>query len=323
VLGTLLVAVGGYVAYVLATWQTDHSATPKPALKASQDPSVIARGEYLAHSVAHCSVCHVPRAVTEQREVGGHPAMAGGYEWKMGPLGTLHSPNITPDVETGIGAWTDEELARAIRWGVGRDGKLLTFMTLTVPAMADEDLVAVISYLRSTAPVRQVSRPHEAGFLLKWLSARMGPDFRRPFVESLKYVPPAQEPSVERGEYLARGPGWCVGCHTSFDLMAMKVSGPLFAGSPEPEPDPTDPEMVFRSPNLTPDPQTGHITSWDEEHFVARFKAGRAIPGSKMPWEAYREMTEADLRSLFRFLRTLPPATLHIGPTYRKASDEA
>src|SRR5262245_39175556 len=108
-LGLLVLAVGGLAAYIQLTWQKDYSAIEKPAVKASTDPQVIARGEYLAHSVAHCSICHAPKEVTEKRQSGEHPAMAGGYVWKMGPMGTLYSRNITPDAETGIGAWSDEE----------------------------------------------------------------------------------------------------------------------------------------------------------------------------------------------------------------------
>ncbi len=318
----LVVGIAGFAGYISATWNKDFSATEKPAIKASTDPEVIKRGEYIAHSVAHCSICHAPEAATRKREVGEHPSMIGGYEWKMGPLGHLHSRNITPDPETGIGKWTDEELARAIKWSVGRDGKMLTFMSLAVPAMADEDVLAVVSYLRATPAVKHENQPHEVGLLLKWLASNLSPDFRKPFLEKLKYAPPAAEPTLARGEYLARGPGWCVGCHTQFDLMAMKPASADFAGSASPEPDHADQTMVFRVPNLTPDPKTGHIASWDEEHFVARFRAGRAIQSSKMPWEAYREMTDADLRSIFRYLKTVPPSEHYIGPTYRKKDED-
>lgn len=315
-------ACGGYVGYVSLTWDKDYSTVEKPALRASQDPEVIRRGEYLVHSVAHCSVCHAPLEVTMNRKPGEHPPMTGGFEWKMGPLGTLYSRNITPDPETGIGRWTDEELARALKYAVGRDGKLLPFMSLGMAAMSDEDLQAVISYLRSTAPVKQANRPHQPGLLLKWIATKVTPDFRKGLLQGLQHVPPAEEPSVARGEYLARGPGACVGCHTPFDMMSFTFGGAPFSGSAQPEPDKDNPEMVYRMPNLTPDPKTGHIFTWDEEHFVSRFRAGRALPGSKMPWEAYREMSDADLRGVFRYLKSLPPSVHYIGPSYRKASED-
>jgi mono/diheme cytochrome c family protein len=320
--GVLVLAVLAYVGFIQATWEKDYSATPLPKISASQDPAVIARGEYVVHSVAHCSICHVPRSVTDNRAVGEHPPMAGGFKWELGPLGTLYSRNITPDKDTGIGSWTDEELARALKWCVGRDGKMLTFMTLAVPALADEDIQAIISYLRSTTPVKQVNKPNEPGLILKWLATKVGPDFRKQFVEPLKYQAPSETPSAARGEYLAKGAAWCAGCHTPFNLSDMTLAGPMFSGSSEAEPDHDDPTMVFRIPNLTSDPETGLLATWDEGHFIARFRAGRAIHGSKMPWEAYREMTDADLKSIFMYLRSVPPTKHYIGPTYRKASED-
>jgi mono/diheme cytochrome c family protein len=322
VLLLIICGVAAFVGYVSATWDKDYSATPRPAVKASTDPEVIRRGEYLAHSVAHCSVCHVPEDVTAKREPGEHPAMVGGFVWRMGPLGTITSRNITPDKETGIGNWTDEDLARAIKFTVGRDGKLLPFMSLTVPAMADEDVEAIISYLRSTQPTVRPNTPPEPGILLKYLATKVGPSFREGFLKDLKYVAASEEPSLERGKYLAHGPGWCVGCHSPFNMLEMKPSGPQFSGSSDPEPDHKDASMVFRIPNLTTDPETGHMANWDEDHFVARFKAGRAIASSKMPWEAYREMTDSDLRSIFRYLKTVPPTKNYVGPTWRKKDED-
>lgn len=321
-LGLVVLGACGFYGYIETTWDQDLSAVPKPALKASTDPEVVRRGEYIVHSVAHCSICHVPPEVTAKRQPGEHPAMAGGYEWKMGPVGTLRSRNITPDPETGIGNWTDEELARAIKLAVGRDGKQLTFMSMSCPPLADEDVVAVVSYLRSQPPVKNRIDPHEVGFLGKWMATKVGPDFRRPFLERLTYAPPSDEPSAARGEYLARGPGWCVGCHTGFNMLEMRLEGPDFAGNAMAEPDHEDETMEYVAPNLTPDPETGHITAWDEDQFVRRFQAGRVLKTSKMPWEAFREMTESDLRSIYRYLRSLPPTKNPIGPTHRKVGTQ-
>lgn len=318
-IAVLLAAAAGYAAYISATWEKDYSAIEKPAITASTDPEVIKRGEYVVHALSHCSVCHVTRETTMARQPGEHPQMTGGFEWDMGPLGTLYSRNITPDKATGIGEWTDPELARAIRWGVDRNGKPLTFMMMGVPGMADEDLTAVISYLRSTAPVQKPNKPHEPGLMLKWMASKIAPEFRTPFATP-KYVAAAEQPSVERGEYLARGPAFCVGCHTPLEFPAMTLGTP-FSGSADPEPDKDDPTMVYRSPNLTPDPETGHITKWDEETFVKRLAKGRNLKTSKMPWEAYREMTDSDARSLYRYLRSLPPTKHYIGAPHRPKSE--
>lgn len=322
VVALIVIAIGGFAVYINLTWDKDYSGFEKPAIKASTDPEVIKRGEYLAHSVAHCSICHAPEAVTMKRQPGERPAMVGGYKWEMGPMGTLYSRNITPDPETGIGKWTDEELARAIKWGIGRDGKQLTFMTMTVPAMADEDVQAIISYMRSTAPVAAKAPPHEYTIVSKWLATKMSPDFRKMLLADVKYAAQTEEPSLERGKYLAHGPAACVGCHSPFNLLAFQLEGAPFSGSDEAEPDPKDPSMVYRMPNLTPDAETGHIAKWDEEQFVTRFRAGRTRASSKMPWEAYREMTDSDLRAVFRYLKSLPPTKRYIGPPHRKADED-
>jgi mono/diheme cytochrome c family protein len=315
----VVVVIAGFAGYISMTWDKDYSAIEKPKITASTDPEVIKRGEYVAHSIAHCSICHATREVTEARKPGEHPAMSGGFEWKMGPMGTLYSRNITPDPETGIGKWSDEDLGRAIKWGVGPDGKLLPFMSMAVPALADEDVMAVVSYIRSTAPVKLQNKPHEVGVIMKWMATKMGPDFRKPFFDNLKYVAAVEEPSIARGEYLARGPATCVGCHTAFDMMAFKIKDPPFAGSDMAEPDHENPEMEFAAPNLTPDPETGHIAKWDQNQFIQRFRAGRLVKTSKMPWEAFREMTDSDLKSVYMFLQSLPPTKRYVGPPYRKA----
>lgn len=318
----VVVGIGSYAGYISATWDKDYSAIEKPAITASQDPEVIKRGEYIAHSVAHCSVCHAPLEVTLKRQPGEHPQMMGGFKWEMGPIGTLYSRNITPDDETGIGKWTDAELARAIKWGVGRDNKLLVFMSMSVPALADEDVLAVVSYLRSTQAVVQKNKPHEPTILAKWMATMVGPDFRKQFFEGLKYAAPAEEPSIERGSYLAKGPGACVSCHSPFNMMSMKLEGAPFSGSEMAEPDHEDDSFVYRQPNLTPDPETGMLAKWSEEQFVQRFRAGRVLKTSKMPWEAFREMTDADLRGVYRYLKSLPPTKHYIGPSRRKGSED-
>lgn len=129
---------------------------------------------------------------------------------------------------------------------------------------------------------------------------------------------PEGEVSVARGRYLAEGPASCVGCHTPHDpLDGFARSGAPYSGEAEAEEDPTDPRQEIIAPNLTPDPETGHLETWSEDAFVARFRAGRIVKGSKMPWEGFARLTEADVRSLYRYLRTVPAAKRATGPTVR------
>jgi hypothetical protein len=79
-----------------------------------------------------------------------------------------------------------------------------------------------------------------------------------------------------------------------------------------------DPTRVIVTPNLTPDPETGRITSWTEEQFLARFRAGAVIKGTHMPWAAFGRMSDDDVRAIYRYLRTLPPVENETGPSLQE-----
>ena len=114
-------------------------------------------------------------------------------------------------------------------------------------------------------------------------------------------------------------PANCAGCHSPSGVgSGFRPAPPELAGG-VPAPDDTDPTMEIVAPNLTPDPTTGVIYAWSEEDFVSRFRAGRVVAGSPMPWEAFATMTETDLASLWRYLRTIDPIRNEVGPTYRPA----
>ena len=81
-----------------------------------------------------------------------------------------------------------------------------------------------------------------------------------------------------------------------------------------------DASRVFVTPNLTPDPKTGHIAGWTEEQFLARFRAGRLIEGSHMPWSLFGRMSDDDIRAIYRYLRTLPPVENETGPLLQRKS---
>lgn len=312
--GCIALLVAGLVTYIQLTYNVDFPDAPRPAIQASTDAEVIARGEYIANAVAHCSACHMDAESMKARKYDFTKPLVGGYEWNMGPFGRFIAANLTSH-ETGIGKLSDGDIARTVRHGVGSDGKLSPMMWFTVGPMADEDLTAVISYLRTLQPVEAKRDRTEYGIMLKALSGK----FKPKAFEVPPYAAPASTPSLERGRYLAEGPAACFGCHTPVDRMTFDFVGPKFSGAADPEPDHENPEYELSPPNLTPDPKTGHIYSWDEDKFVDRFKnGGRIVPPSIMPWENFSRMTEADLRSIYRFLRSLPPAVNDTGPVYRK-----
>ena len=305
--------VGVAYAWVSATWNGDYSAMARPATVASTDPAVIAHGEYVFNAVAHCSVCHGgPKGPTRKR--GDRPSMAGGLIFHVDPFGTFVARNLTADRETGVGAQSDADLARAIRSGVDHEGRFLPFMKLGVGPIADEDLTALISYVRTLAPVRRQEEPEVWGLLGKYLAAtKLKPAAHVP----PPYVAASPEPSSARGAYLANGPSACRFCHTKHDAMAgfVETSTPFSGG--DAGSDETDPTFEIGAPNLTPDPGSSPIAAWDEATFVTRFRGGKVFAGSDMPWENFAEMTDADVRSLYRYLRSLTPVPATALPSRR------
>jgi mono/diheme cytochrome c family protein len=312
----VVMALGGVaLAWVSASWDADYSAMPRPAIVASTDPAVIAHGDYIFNAVAHCSICHGgPTAPTRKR--GDRFPMAGGLIFHADPFGTFVARNLTSDRETGVGARSDADLARVVRSGVDHQGRFLPFMKLAVGPIADEDLTALISYVRSLAPVRRQEEPEVWGLVGKYLAAtKLKPATQVPPA----YVAASAEPSAARGAYLANGPAACRFCHTKHDAMAgfVETSAPFTGG--DVEPDDEEPGSEFASPNLTPDPTSSPLAAWDEATFLARFRGGKVFPGTNMPWESFAEMTDADVRSLYRYFRSLPPVARIAGPTHRPA----
>ena len=313
-IGVVLLAGGGFSAWAVTTFEgrQQFPDVARPELKASTDPAVIAAGKYLVHGPAHCSQCHSTTDRDHPEKVKDAP-LKGGLEFAMGPIATTYAPNLTPH-ETGLGKFSDADIARVIRTGVRPDGSLSFFMTMAASKPSDEDVIAIISYLRSLEPI---ANPVPAG---EWKPlgkiifslASIGPVSDPP----PKHVPPAEEPSVERGRYLSKSIMLCSSCHTKFDMGSLKSVGPEAGGSLPDQSHGKDSDKEFVAPNLTSDP-TGITGRMDEAAFVARIKAGRAFASSIMPWEGFQSATESDLKSVYRYLKSLPPVKNDVGPTYR------
>lgn len=280
-----------------------------PNIHASADPAVIARGEFLVQGPAHCSGCHAAH-MGEFRAMRPGQALVpkGGVSWSL-PFGEFRSANLTSDRATGLGAWSDGEIARAVRHGVGRDGHLLPLMTLAVGEFSDRDLTAIVSYLRTLAPVHRPLPPESPSTLGYALVAfAMTPSHPG---AAPAHVEPG--PTVEYGQYLTRV-AVCVGCHSPMDGAFRTIEPRFSGGAPEPADD--DPAYEFAAPNLT---RGGMLAGYTEDGFVARMRAGRRYPDSHMAWENFARMSDDDLRAIWRFLQTVPPSSHVTGPTRRRA----
>src|SRR5678815_3824792 len=153
----LLVIVGGGAVFV-ASRQNLKFDPAYPSVTASTDSAVIERGRYIVRELAPCAACHGDPTQRAAYANGADVPLVGGFVFDI-PPGQFYTRNLTPDPETGLGNVSDSAIARALRFGVGHDGRaLLPFMEMQ--GLSDEDLQAVVSYLRRQPPVRNAVPPH-------------------------------------------------------------------------------------------------------------------------------------------------------------------
>lgn len=283
--------------------------TPYPEVVASTDSAVVARGRYIVRDVAPCAGCHGDPSQRAAYVSGADVPLVGGVVFDI-PPGKFYTRNLTSDSSTGLGAVSDKAIARALRNGVGHDGRaLLPFMEMQ--GLADDDLAAVVSYLRTQPPVHNAVPPHHYNVLGKVVRATM---LSKPVGPSS--TPPARAPrgaTVETGRYLVESVSLCWSCHTERSMVTGALTGPRFGGTKKFE-ETDDRTRSWSPPNITSDPETGRLGKMTEDQFVARFRQGRLIPGSPMPWQAFSRMNEEDLRAIYRYLKTIPPVKRDNGP---------
>ncbi len=304
-LGSLLVIV---VILVFARRNRTFDA-PYPNIKASTDSAVIARGKYLAFGPAHCGGCHCGMADTAAMIRGEIVDLKGGRDFIL-PFGVVRARNITNDKETGIGRLSDGEIARTLRYGVGSDGRAI-FDFMNFYDASDEDLTAIISYLRSTTPVKNSVANHEFNFIGDAVKAFViKPMGSETATRSAANIP---DTTAKYGEYLANNVANCRGCHTDRDLKTGAYVGEYYSGGFM-MPSETDPKVMYVSRNLTPDKETGHLVNWNFEQFYTRFHTGPQTDGSSMPWMMFKQMSENDLKAIWNYLHTLKPVKKDVGP---------
>lgn len=217
------------------------------------DPQSVARGEYIYH-LAGCENCH-----TDRKADG--PLLAGGLAFET-PFGTFFSPNITPDPDTGIGAWSLSDFRRALREGKAPGGDFYypVFPYPSYRGMSDQDIADLFEYLQQREPIRRDNRSHDVPFYLPrqamwvWNLINLGDDAR----DSTNL-----DPQRRRGAYIVDSLAHCGECHTPRNLMGAMDASRYLGGNPEgPEG-----ESV---PNITPHKQDG-IGRWgkaDLDYFL-------------------------------------------------------
>jgi mono/diheme cytochrome c family protein len=322
VVGGVVLIVGGLFGWVLLTWDSVYDDVPVPPLQASTDPEVIEHGRYLVRGPAHCAICHMNSLAEVMRsDAGEELPLRGGLEFPIGPLVVFHTANLTPDTETGIGRYTDGQLFRMLRHNIKLDGRASLAPLMPFANMADEDLVAIVSYLRVGEPVRNEVPAARWTLTGKAIKALVRPAAFQPVLgQSPRTSAPPQEATVERGRYLANNVANCMACHSPLDLATGELTGPAFSGNATGEPSMMDPNVMLRMPNLTPDP-TGVLSRFaSEDDWIGRFRVGRVVQESIMPWGPYSRMSDEDLRAIYRYLNSLDPVANDVGPTVERVS---
>jgi mono/diheme cytochrome c family protein len=300
------VLVGALAAYVQFAGDRPIER-PVIAMTAPADAAHVVRGRHLYELSLLCWTCH---GVS-----GGHTAdepQAGGREFdltQIGPgFGYVYGTNLTADRETGIGAWSDGELVRAIREGISRDGRLI-FPVMAYQfyhGLSDEDALAVVAYMRTLPPVRHQVPARRLSFAARALRAANLLEPEAPIAQRVD-APPAG-PTREYGEYLAWHASGCAECHSPRDPrtgtldMTRPLAGGLF---PFPEEG-----FATTGPNLTPDPATG-LGAWTEGQFIRAMQTGVRPNGTVMlpfmPWPSYSQWSREDLHAIWIYLRSLGP----------------
>jgi len=284
--GLILVA-GGVLALIGNARLNKTYDFPSSNLTIPTDAASIAHGKHRVETL--CVGCH-------------GDDLGGITKWfNAGPIGTIDSTNLTLGVG-GIGRefTSDEDYVRAIRHGIDPDGKpILMFAVPATSHLSDEDLAAIIAYLKTIPPVDHKTNGHQLSPLGKIMLAagKLGNLPVEAAAHEAHVTAPPEGVTVEYGGYLV-ATNACRDCH-----------GADLAGGKHP-----DPSITLITPNLTPG---GELGTWTEDQFVNTIKTGVTPHGHNldtelMPWKIYGKMTDDELKAVWLYLQSLSPMDQYI-----------
>jgi mono/diheme cytochrome c family protein len=278
------------------------------AVAADQAADLVARGAYLARA-ADCGACHTS---PDGRE------FVGGYQFKL-PFGTLYSSNITPDKETGIGNYTDDEFVAALQQGVGHGGKhlypVMPYTSYTL--LSRDDVLAIKAYLFSLPPVHAAPPanamrfPFDQRWTMVFWNLVNNPD-RRFSPDSSK------SEDWNRGAYLVEALGHCQQCHTPRNLMQGLKTSEAFAGAVAQD---------WKAYNLTSDKESG-LGAWSDDELASYLSTGHAKnhgaasgPMAEAVDHSLRYLTQPDIHAMVVYLRGIPAIHQNAVTTKPAAAD--
>jgi len=304
VFGAIIIVVAALLIYVKTALP---SVGDPPDIKVEITPEQIERGKYLANHVMVCMDCHSTRdwSLFSAPPLAGTEGKGGDlFNQNLGFPGKYISSNITP---YSLGDWTDGEIFRAITTGVSKDGHALfpIMPYLNFGKLDQEDIYAVIAYMRTLEPIENKLEQSESDFPMNFIINTI------PQKAEFNPLPPTED-IANYGKYLVTAAG-CYGCHTKQEISEDFASGNEFKF-----PD----GSVVSSSNLTPHPNTG-IGNWTKEQFVNRFKlytdtsytpekVNQGEFQTVMPWIMYAGMTTEDLEVIYEYLKSVKPVDIFV-----------
>jgi len=295
----LALAIAGSIVFYLLTIPKTLPASALPAHKPD-----LANGEYM-FIAGSCAECHaVPVDKCKSTRVRDKHVLAGGRCIKT-PYGIFNVPNISPDKETGIGKWTTLDFINAMKRGIGPGGTHLypAFPYTSYQRMTYEDLIDLKTYLDTLPAVKNEVPPHQLTFPY---NVRRGVGlWQLLYVDGKTFKPdPKASEEVNRGAYLAKGPGHCAECHSPRNFIGGVIASEAFAGA-------RNPEGKGRIPNITP--SHDGIGDWTADDIAYFFETGNTpefdvVGGLMAPvQDNLAKLKPADRAALAAFLKSLPP----------------
>jgi mono/diheme cytochrome c family protein len=264
------------------------------------DESHIEKGKYLALA-GNCASCHT---------APGGGFMAGGLAFET-PFGTIHSTNITPDTDTGIGSWSAAQFFVSMRHGVRPDGEHLypVFPYTAFTKLSDDDLLALFAYFRSIPPVRQETPENELSFPFDRRSLLAF--WKGMYLDARAFQPDsAQGEDWNRGAYLVEALAHCSACHSPRNVLGAEKSDRAMAGGVYLDKVRSGAVRPWSAPNLTS--AAGGLGLWPVEDVAAYLKTGQNAyvetfgPMNEVIMNSTRHLTTADVNAMAVYLKSLP-----------------
>jgi mono/diheme cytochrome c family protein len=258
------------------------------------DAAQLEKGRYLTLA-GDCASCHTAQ--------GGKP-FAGGRVMST-PFGTIPTPNITPDKETGIGGWTSDEFYQVMHNGVGRDGHLFypAFPFTSYTKITRADVNAIYAYLHSLAPIKQLNQAADLRF--PYNERKLMTAWRALYFDEGEYVADhSRNAQWNRGAYLVKGLGHCNDCHTARNSLGATLGEPMLAGGLIPMQDWYAPDLSTQA--------NGGLAGWTQKDIVDLLKTGNAAKGTafgpmaEVVKQSTQHLSDEDLTSIAVYLQSLP-----------------